>query len=193
MTLVETQRPQTTDAITEGVIAVAGEFGFSPIETNEFPAVCEMASRLMKHEVASCETFRAVQAIQPGSSLCFREDGVITGLTGLLLLREAAVAELLAGDFDGVAVDTDLLSRPGERPAIGYGWGIAATTKTAGAAITAVSMPLRLGPLGALSFVTKAVTGAGRHVAITRMGYQPLRHPDDDLLVSWVDTLRRAA
>ncbi|MGH6956108.1 MAG: hypothetical protein ACREEW_05530 [Caulobacteraceae bacterium] len=193
MPLVETQQLKTTADVTQAVIAVARQFGFTPVETNEFPVVGEMAARLMKHEVASCETFQTVQAIQPGSSLCFREDGAITGITGLLLLREVAVAGLLAGEFDGVAVDADLLSRPGEGPAIGYGWGIAATTKTAGAAITALSMPLRLGPLGGLSFVTKAVTGAGRHVAITRMGYQPLRHPDDDLLVSWAEAQRRAA
>ncbi len=183
----------TTDQITRELLTLAAEYGFSPVRPDEFAFVRDMAANLMKHDVSSCETFHAVQALQPASSLCYREDGVITAIMGILLLREAAVAPLMRGAFDGVAVQPDLLSRGDERPAIGYAWGIAATTKAGGAAITAVGMPLRLGPLGALTFVTKAVTGAGRHVAIARFGYEPMRGPDDDMLVSRVENLRRAA
>jgi hypothetical protein len=188
-----TPRFLTADQITGGLLALSSQYGFSPVEPHEFADVRDMAARLMKHDVSSCETFQSVQAIQPASSLCFREDGQITGIMGILLLREAAVGPLMQGAFDGVAVEPDLLARGEEQPAIGYAWGIAATTKAGGAAITAVGMPLRLGPLGELTFVTKAVTGAGRHVAITRFGYEPMRGPDDDMLVSRVENLRRAA
>ena len=191
--MADAQRFITTDQVTRGMLAVASEYGFSPVEAHEFAAVGDMAARLMRHDVSSCETFNAVQRLQPASSLCFREDGEITAIMGVLLLREPAVAPLMAGAFDGVAVEAELLSRGDEKPAIGYAWGIAATTKAGGAAITAVGMPLRMGPLGELTFVTKAVTGAGRHVAITRFGYEPMRGPDDDMLVSRVENLRRAA
>ena len=184
VTTADVQHPQATAHVTTDILALADRYGFGAVRPEEFPDVHVMASRLMNHPVSSCETFRAVQAVQAGSSLCFREDGVITGIMGVLLLRKPAVAQLKSGRFDGKDVDIELLSRGAERPAIGYGWGIAATTKAAGAAITALGMPLRLGPLGALTFITKAVTGAGRHVAITRFGYQPLRHADDDLLIS---------
>jgi hypothetical protein len=187
------ERFVTADQVTAGLLALSSEYGFSPVRPDEFADVRDMASRLMNHDVSTCETFQAVQALQPASSLCYREDGVITAIMGILLLREPAVAPLMAGAFDGVAVEPDLLSRGDETPAIGYAWGIAATTKAGGAAITAVGMPLRLGPLGELTFVTKAVTGAGRHVAITRFGYEPMRGPDDDMLVSRVENLRRAA
>lgn len=187
------QLPRTTAAVTDAVLELARQFGFGPVQPEEFPEVRAMASRLMNYEVSRCDTFEAVQSVQAGSSLCFREDGAITGIMGVLLLRPAAVAQLMEGRFDGADVDIDLLSRGGETPAIGYAWGIAASTKTAGAAITALGMPLRLGPLGALTFITKAVTGAGRHVAITRFGYRPLRNPDDDLLVSAPAAQRLAA
>jgi hypothetical protein len=188
-----TPRFFTADQITAGMLALSVEYGFSPVEPHEFADVRDMAARLMKHDVSSCETFQAVQAIQPASSLCFREDGAITAIMGVLLLREPAVEPLMRGAFDGIAVEPELLSRGEEKPAIGYAWGIAATTKAGGGAITAVGMPLRLGPLGELTFVTKAVTGAGRHVAITRFGYEPMRGPDDDMLVSRVENLGRAA
>jgi hypothetical protein len=183
-------KPRTADQITRGLLDLSREYGFSQVEPSEFETVRDMAARLMNHDVSSSETFLAVQAIQPASSLCYREDGAITAIMGILLLREAAMTPLMAGAFDGVAVQPELLSRGDEVPAVGYAWGIAATTKAGGAAITAVGMPLRLGPLGALTFVTKAVTGAGRHVAITRFGYEPMRGPDDDMLVSRVEKLR---
>jgi len=34
-----------------------------------------------------------------------------------------------------------------------------------------------------LTIFTKAVTPVGRHTALNRHGYQPLRRPDDDLLI----------
>jgi hypothetical protein len=186
-------RSLATHAVSQEMLTVVADFGFSPVAAEEFPGVHEMASRLMNHDVASVETFLAVQAIQPGSSLAYREDGVVTGVLGVLLLRAGATAQLMNGTFDGVDVDLDLLSGPREVPAIGYGWGVAATTKTAGAAITAVSMPLRKGPLGPFTFVTKAVTPVGRHVSLTRYGYEPLRHPDDDMLISRAERQEAAA
>jgi hypothetical protein len=186
-------RPHTAAQIGAAMLNVAAEFGFRAVAPTEFRAVRSLAARRMKHRVSTCRTFRAVQAIQPASSLCFCEDGVITGLNGVLLLREAAVAQLMSGAFDGLDVDLELLARPGEAPAIGYGWGMAATTKPGGAAVIASTMPLRVGPLGAIPFVTNAVTAVGRHVSITRFGYRPLRGPDDNLLINDPVDLRRAA
>ncbi len=175
---------QTAAQISQGVLVVAAQYGFRAVHPHEFRAVRAMAAKLMRHQIATCRTFRAVQAMQPASSLCFCEDGDITGLNGILLLRPAAVDVLMRGDFDGVDVDLELLARPDEAPAIGYGWGMAASTKPGGAAVIASTMPLRCGPLAAIPFITKAVTSVGRHVSITRFGYRPLRGPDDDLLIN---------
>jgi hypothetical protein len=172
-----------TATVTRQILELAAAYGLSPIGPREFASVSEMAARLMNHTVASAETFTAVQQIQQASSLAYREGGVITGVLGVLLLRTPAVRQLMTGTFDGVDVDLDLLSRSSEIPAIAYGWGIAATTKTAGAAMMAMSVPLHIGPLGAFSVVTRAVTPVGRHVCLTRVAYQPLRHPDDDMLI----------
>ena len=175
---------RTTAKVAEDMLVVAAQHGFRPVSPHEFVAARRMAARRMGHAVSTARTFRAVQRLQPASCICFCEDGEITGVIGILLLREAATARLKSGDFDGVNVDLDLLARAGEVPAIGYGWGMAAATKPAGAAIIAVTQAFRVGPLAEFTFITKAVTAVGRHVSITRFGYRPLRGPDDDLLIN---------
>ncbi|MFI4933145.1 MAG: hypothetical protein ACHP7N_00845 [Caulobacterales bacterium] len=142
-----------------------------------------MAAELMDHKVSECDVMRAVQAIQPTATLAYRRETVITGLVGALMLREPAVDLLMRGDFDAADVDLDLLAGPGEAPAIGYGWGIAASTKTAGEAVMAFGVELMQGPLAELGMVCRAVTPVGRHVCMTRFGYRPLRHPDDGMLI----------
>ncbi|HZZ34974.1 MAG TPA: hypothetical protein VFE03_04555 [Caulobacteraceae bacterium] len=172
-----------TATVTRQILELASGHGMAPIGPGEFAGVGDMAARLMNHTVASPETFIAVQQIQPASSLAFQEDGAITGVFGALLLRAAAVRQLMAGVFDGVDVDLELLSRGAEVPAIAYIWGIASTTKAAGSAMLAMCGALHVGPLGPFTVVTRAVTPVGRHLSLTRYGYQPLRHPDDDMLI----------
>ena len=166
------------------VLQLGAQYGFRTAEHDDFDVVHEMAGRLMEHKVTSVATFRAVQAVQPWASCCYWENGIITGLMGLLLLRDEAVTQLMDGTFDGLEVDTTLLSRGREPPAMGYGWGLAATTPASSAALRACVWQVRSAVLGHLSFTATAVTPAGRHVCITRLGYRPMRHPDDHLLVS---------
>jgi len=175
---------RTTAEVAEGMAVVAARHGFRAVLPHEFVAARRMAARRMGHGVSTARTFRAVQRLQPMSCICCCEDSAITGVIGILLLRDAATAPLRSGEFDGVNVDLDLLARPGEVPVIGYGWGMAASTKPAGAAIIAVTQAFRAGPLADFTFITKAVTAVGRHVSITRFGYRPLRGPDDDLLIN---------
>lgn len=178
------QGPRTTAEVGEDMAVTAAAFGFRAIRADEFPEARRMAGRRMGHQVSTSRVFRAAQRIQPQASICFCEAGEITGVIGILLLRQAAAAQLRFGRFDGVNLDLDLLARGDEVPAIGYGWGMAASTKPAGAAIIAVTQAFRAGPLAEFTFITKAVTAVGRHVSITRFGYRPLRGPDDDLLIN---------
>lgn len=175
---------ETTAQLGREVLRIATRYGFESAGHDDFDVVHDMASRLMEHKVTSIATFRAVQAVQCWASCCYRENGVITGLMGLLLLRDKAVAQMLDGTFDGMEVDTDLLSRGREPAAMGYGWGMAATTPASSAALRSCVWEVRSVALGHLSFTATAVTPAGRHVCITRLGYRPMRHPDDSLLIS---------
>jgi hypothetical protein len=177
------QRPQLSSEITRRIVDLAKRFDLSPIRQDEFRPVHRLAARLMEHKVTPVDVMARVHAIQPAASVAFREAGEVTGIVGALLLRRTAMDALMHGDFDGAEVDLDLLARADEVPDSAYGWGIAASTKSAGAAISAFGVALMDGPLGALVVVSRAVTPVGRHVCITRFGYRPLRNPDDDLLI----------
>jgi hypothetical protein len=167
----------------DAMLAVGREAGLSPPTPEEITAARTLASKLMEHEVVSEATLRAVLAIQPASLLVFREEGEVTAVYGQLLLGESAVRAIFAGTFDALEVDINHLSRAGDTVALGYVWGLAATTKKGSAALFRQGGMVRARLFPDLTIFTRAVTPVGRHLAVNRYGYQPLRGPDDDLLV----------
>jgi hypothetical protein len=167
----------------DAMLAVGREAGLSPPTSEDIPVARALASKLMDHEVVSEATLLAVLAIQPASLLVFREEGDVTGVYGQLLLGESAVRAIFSGTFDALEVDIGHLSRAGETPALGYVWGLAASTKKGGAAILSYGRLVRPRLFPNLTVFTRAVTPIGRHIALNRYGYQPLRGPDDDLMV----------
>jgi hypothetical protein len=175
------------------ILSIAAEVGLVAPASSEMPQARDLAAELMRHEVVSVETLLAVQAVQPTATLVFKEDGRITGVSGQLLFRRSAIARLYAGVFDAVDVDTRLLSRPGEPPAAGYSWGIAASTKRAAAAVILFGKEVRARLYPNLVIFTRAVTPVGRHIATTRHGYRPLRGPDDDFMIRLPNPEARAA
>jgi len=95
------------------------------------------------------------------------------------------VEQLLADRFDALDIDTDLLAREGERPAALYAWGGSQPRpRRAGAAVLGAAVAIKSTLFPTMTAFTRAVTGAGRHVAQTRYGFRGLRHPDDDLMVN---------
>jgi hypothetical protein len=167
----------------QAMLAVAERCGMAAPTDDEMPIARDLAATLMRQEVVSVATLRAVQAIQPAATLVYREDGQVIGVSGQLLLRPSSVGPLFDGNFDALDVDTEYLSRPGEIPALGYCWGVAAATKPAAVAVIGFSKQVRELLFADLTIFTRAVTPVGRHTALNRHGYVPLRRPDDDLLV----------
>ena len=109
---------------------VAATLGFSAPTADETPLARALAARLMGHEVASLNTVRSILAIQPASTLVFREAGDISGLVATLLLKSCAEPDLVSGRFDGLAPDDEALGRADEPVSFYYVWGIAGATKT---------------------------------------------------------------
>ena len=167
----------------DAMLDVGREADLSPPTLEEIPAARAMAGKLMDHEVVSEATIRAVLAVQPASLLVFREEGEVTAVYGQLLLGRSAVDDIFAGTFDALEVDIRHLSRAGDTPALGYVWGLAASTKKGGAAILNYGRLVRPRLFPDLTVFTRAVTPIGRHIALNRYGYKPLRGPDDDLMV----------
>jgi hypothetical protein len=177
----------------EAMVEVAREAGLRPAVGDEITTARDLAAELMKHEVVSIETILAVQAIQPAAMLVFDDGQQITGVFVQLLLRPSAVRPLFDGAFDALNVDTDFLTRAGEPAALGYAWGLAASTKRAAASLILHGQLVRRRLFPNLTIFTRAVTPVGRHIALNRYGYQPLRHPDDDLLIRLPEPVAAAA
>ncbi len=177
----------------DAMLAVGLEAGLTPPTAEEIPLARGLASKLMEHEVVSEATLQAVLAIQPASLMIFREGSEVTAVYGQLLLGVSAVRAIFAGTFDALDVDTDHLSRAGETPALGYAWGLAASTKKGAAAILLNGRLVRARLFPELTIFTRTVTPIGRHIALNRYGYKPLRSPDDDLMVRLPDAESVAA
>jgi len=166
------------------VIAVSSPHGVAPATSADLPEAQALATRLMEHKVASLETYLRVQRVQPAAVMVAKEAGRITGVVGMLFLRPAGVDQILDGVFDALDPPTEVLTAEGECPVALYAWGVAAATKPGGQAILVGGRAVRLELFPTITGFTRAVTGAGRHVALTRYGYRPLRHAEDDLMVS---------
>ncbi len=166
------------------LIAVSAPFGVVPATPDDLPQAQTLASRLMGHKVASLGTYLRVQSVQPAAVLVSKAQGQVTGVMGILFLRQEAVDQLLDGVFDALDPDINLLTVEGETPVAAYAWGVAVADKTAGQAVLGAGNAVKQQLFPTITSFTRTVTGAGRHVALTRYGYRPLRHSDDDLMVS---------
>lgn len=191
--ITQADLPDAVDRMdSQGMLAVGRDFDMAPPTEAELPEARALAAQLMDHEVVSIETLIAVQGIQPASSLVYKEGGRITGVSGQLMLKPEAFRVMLAGEFDAVDIDIRLLARDGDLVSLGYGWGIAASTKPAANAVSWVGRTMRLRLFTHIAGFTRAVTPVGRHIALNRYGYQPLRHAEDDLMISLPKTLAAA-
>lgn len=166
------------------IIAVSAPHGATPAKAEDLPEAQALATRLMEHKVASLETYLRVQEVQPAAVLVARDEGRIAGVVGMLFLRQAGVDQILEGRFDALDPPTEVLTPEGESPVALYAWGVAGATKVGSQAILIGGRAVRLELFPTITGFTRAVTGAGRHVALTRYGYRPLRHADDDMMVS---------
>jgi hypothetical protein len=177
----------------EALLAAGAALGFSPPDAVEALAGRVMACELMGHDVAEVATILELLALQPGSTLVFREDARVTGFASTLLLKRDAEAELLADRFDGLRPQQALLCGPDDTVGLYYIWGVAGSTKAATTAIMRFQAALRYATLADLTAYALAVTPAGRRAGLTQLDYRPARGPDDALIVGAPTAQRRAA
>jgi hypothetical protein len=192
VTAATTIRARTSRQYTNEMLDLARSHGFSPPQPGEFAAASRLAAELMKHEVASGGTLERMLALQPASSFVIRAEGEVVGMLGNLLAREPIAAAVWEGRFSGLSPDPAFLCDPDEIPAYYYFWGFAGSTKTGARAASNLQQAIRYEVLSDLTAFGFAASPVGRHVGATKLGFQPLRHPDDDYMISPA-VLREAA
>lgn len=178
---------------TARMLNAAASLGFAPAEARDLPQARVVAAKLMDHQVASEATLLSILAVQPASTLIFKDAGEVSGMVATLLLRPEAEPVLRSGDFSGLTPPPALLARNADPVGFYYLWGIAGSTKTASSAVMELSRKFRYDALADLTAYAVAATPVGRHVGVTKLGFEPVRHPDDDLLVSAAQLERVAA
>jgi hypothetical protein len=176
-------RLHLAEGYTQAMREAGAALGFSVAEAPELDQARAVAARLMGHKVASAETILAILAIQPASTLVFREADEVTGVLATLLLKPIAEPDLRAGAFSGLEPAHRFLARPSDPVSICYLWGIAGATRTASSAAMELCRRFRFAVLADLTAYALAATPIGWHVAVKRLGLEPVRHPRDDLLV----------
>lgn len=186
-------QPVTADSYTRRMLEAAATVGFSPAVAADLPAARVVAAELMEHQVASEATLLGVLSRQPASTLVYRDAGAVSGMVATLLLRPEAEPVLRAGEFDGLTPPDALLAWGADPVAFYYLWGIAGATKMASSAVMELSHLFRYDVLAELTAYAVAATPVGRHVGVTKLGFEPVRHPGDDLLVSRSQHARVAA
>lgn len=164
------------------ICEVAAAFGMALAEDHEIVAGREIAAGLISDGIASAETFIAVQRLTRSSVFVYREEGAVTGMLGLFLLRPAGLQAVQNGTFDAVRPDVAYIASPGERPAACYGWGFAASTERGGSAAVRAAVALQQQLFWAIPTFTRTATPDGVRVILGPMGYQRYSASDPSLV-----------
>lgn len=134
--------------------------------------------------IASVETITGVYRRNPSSFLFYREDGKVTGILSVLLLRPTGLLALATDKFGGVSPDLDLIASPQETPLAGYAWGLAAKTRRAAAAILQGMDKIRVDVYPNIPFFARVATPDGGRIASGRLRYIPFPRSTTGLLWS---------
>lgn len=174
----------------ERICEVTSTFGLVLADLDQIRQARAISAALVGEGVAATETFVAVQQITQSSVFVYCEDGAVTGVLGLFFLRQAGLDAIEKGAFDAVNLDLDLVARPGEAPAAGYGWGFAATTHAGGRAVVKASAALRDTLFWGLPAFTRTATPDGVRVILGSLGYKPYGQGQTTLV--WLPALNAA-
>jgi hypothetical protein len=155
--------------------------GLSAADGLECDAGRAIAADLISPHVALAATFRRVQERTESTVLVFRQDDEVVGVLGMVPLRPEGFEAIQRHLFDPKNPPEEFLCAPGDPFPAMYGWGFAARTRRASAAVVLGAMMLR-DRYPDIPFFTRAATPAGVKVICGRMGYAAYPGAPDDLL-----------
>jgi hypothetical protein len=121
------------------------------------------------------------------------EDGALTGVMGYAPLSSAGLDAVWSETFDGARPDLSHIAGGVQRPAAGYGWGMAGRTPAARRAVVAGAVALYERILPEVPWFTRAVTPDGRRVILGKFGYVGAPGCGSGLLVRWPKLREQAA
>lgn len=165
-----------------GIAVCHAAIGLEAASDTDLMVARELAAGLIGESIATLETSRVMRALNPMSTMVFKEDGVVTGVLGALPLRASGLLALATERFDPVNPDPDQIAPSGEAPLAFYGWGFAATTRRASAVVLNGAILFRTTVFPSIPGFARAATDAGRRVLNGRLGYTPFPRSTTGLL-----------
>ena len=168
----------------ESVLHCLATLDIHPASTRDIEIARGLAAELIGPYVATGETFADVHRKSHASLFVYRQNGEITGTLGIVPLQPRGLDAVIRDTFDAKNPARDTVCAPGDSFAALYGWGFAARTRKAAAAVVIGSMRLRDTVFAPIPCFTRAATPAGARVICTKMGYRPYRGSSSGLLIS---------
>lgn len=173
----------------QGILHCLASLGLHPASPDDIEVARGLAAELIGPYVAAAATFDWVHRKTRASLFVYRQNGDITGTLGIVPLKPQGLDAVLRDTFDARNPARETVCRPGDPFAALYGWGFAASTRKAAAAVVIGSMRLRETVFAPIPCFTRAATPAGERIIRTKMGYQPYRGSRSGLLISPVAAL----
>ncbi len=165
--------------------AISALVDLFPATPAEMAPARALAAELIGPYVVSEETFGYAHARTGGASMfVHRLDGAVDGAFAMVPLRRSGLHALHHHRFDAKNPDWDQVAEAGEEPAAIYGWGFAASTRKAAAAVVRGAMLLRDEAFPNIPWFTRAATPAGAKVILGKMAYRPFNGSDSGMLWS---------
>jgi hypothetical protein len=150
-------------------------FGVRPAAPGEVAAARDLAAQLIGDGIVTTDELDRVQSLTGGTSLFVTEDeGALCGILAFVLLSSQGLQAVRQGLFDARAPGALHLAGPGETIHAFYGWGVAATTKTAARRVVDGARTIMAGAVGPLPKFAHPTTEAGHRLMRERLGFVDL-------------------
>jgi hypothetical protein len=163
-----------TDAA--AIIDIAALFGLQPASEPDIEEGLRIVASRVDSELASLATITAVQRGAPASILVHRPSDKVAGMLGIVQLDAAGLQALRDGRLDTRNLPANCLLQPGQTPAAGYVWIVAATCPASGRALLQGAAAIRATLMWRMLACARAVTPDGMRV-MSSFGFQHASGP----------------
>lgn len=168
-------------------------FNLWPAKSGEILEARAFAVRLIGGQIADHQTLGQVHARSGAALFLTREQSLLTGALGLVLLSRSGLAAVEADRFDAAQPSLDHVARPSEPPEGVYVWGLAASTRRGALRVVAGARAVRQHAAPDLPCFGRAATLVGWRLMVDRLKCRPAPGSRTGLMVFGSPTARGAA
>lgn len=157
--------------LADRVVADLAAFDVRPATAHEIGAAHGLARTLIGDGIVSAEDLARVHARTGAAVFVTLEDGALTGVLAFVLLNAAGHAAVLTEAFDALSPADAHIAGPEQPASAFYGWGVAATTRTAAQRLIEGSRAMGHSSVAHLPYYARPTTPKGERLMRERLGF----------------------